>query len=123
MVEKNEWHYADDRTGKFVGPITREELDEPYRTGKIHDYTPVNNAHLMRLGGLLAAGGVPYGTISRSFVEFDPPIAEFITSRVNKLTTVLSGPNNCGKTFLLKQLLVASRTSGVHQSASCIPVK
>ncbi len=45
-----------------------------------------------------------YSMISRLTVEFSPPVEEFLSSRSNKPTTVLSGPNNCGKTVLLRQL-------------------
>ncbi len=49
-------------------------------------------------------GGMRYSMISRLTVEFSPPVEEFLSSRSNKPTTVLSGPNNCGKTVLLRQL-------------------
>ncbi len=37
-------------------------------------------------------------------IEFDPAPEAFLAARKDKLTTVLSGPNNGGKTFFLKHL-------------------
>ncbi len=44
--------------------------------------------------------------ISRLDVDFRPTVEAFYAVREGKLTTVLSGPNNCGKTLLLKQLFL-----------------
>lgn len=103
-IQKKEWHYIDDQTGERFGPVTLEELDELHRTGAVEEYTMVINPQLARRGGLMASSGIPYATISRLSVEFSPSIEEFLSSRNNKLTTILSGPNNCGKTLMLKQL-------------------
>lgn len=50
------------------------------------------------------ARGIPYSMISRVAVEFTPSTNEFLASRNGQMATVLSGPNNCGKTLLLRQL-------------------
>lgn len=103
MVQKKEWSYFDSQQGKFVGPLTLDELDELHRGGTIEEYTEVINAQLASRQGPMSSG-IPYSRISRLAVEFCPPLEEILSSRSNKLTTVLSGPNNCGKTLLLKQL-------------------
>ena len=103
MIQKKEWYYFDDQQGEWAGPLTLDELDELRRDGKIEEYSQVINAQLARRQGPMG-GGIPYSMISRLAVEFSPPVEEFLSSRNNKLTTVLSGPNNCGKTLLLRQL-------------------
>jgi len=50
------------------------------------------------------SSGIRYSEISRTKTAFDPSPIEFYEQRQNKPVTVLSGPNNCGKTFLLKHL-------------------
>jgi hypothetical protein len=42
--------------------------------------------------------------LPRPTTSFDPPIDQFLTSRSADHLTVLSGPNNSGKTYLLKHL-------------------
>ena len=103
MVQKKEWHYFDDQKGEWVGPLTLDKLDELRRGGTIEEYTQVINAQLARRQGPME-GGILYSMISRCAVEFCPPVEEFLSSRNDKLPTVLSGPNNCGKTLLLRQL-------------------
>jgi len=103
MVQKKEWHYFDDQTGQWVGPLTLDELDALRRSGRIEAYTHVVNGQLAREQGPMG-GGIPYSRISRLTVEFRPSVEEFLSLRGSKATTVLSGPNNCGKTLLLRQL-------------------
>lgn len=104
IIQKNEWYYLDDQNGAWGGPLTLDQLDELRRGGKIEEYTQVINAQLSSRQGPMGSG-IPYSMISRLVIELSPPIEEFLSSRNNKLITVLSGPNNCGKTLLLRQLL------------------
>jgi len=102
-AQANDWYYADDTSGQWVGPMTLDILDATRKAGTFEEYTNVINNQMMRRQGPMAQG-VPYYMISRLNVEFDPTIEEFQVAREGKSTTVLSGPNNCGKTLLLKQL-------------------
>lgn len=101
--EKREWHYLDEEKEEWVGPITIDELDALREAGKIKDYTKVVNPQIPSFEGP-RTNGIIYSMISRTNVELSPTIDEFLNSRNNKSITILSGPNNCGKTFLLKQL-------------------
>lgn len=104
MTQKEkEWFYADEEKGEWAGPITHDELDTLRKEGKIESYTHVYNKHMPRPEGL-GWIGMPYSMISRILVEFSPSVEEFYDSRKDKMTTVLSGPNNCGKTLLLKKI-------------------
>lgn len=96
----------DEESGLQVGPVTLEELDAAHRTGIIQEYSYVTNTQIIRQQGPGPSSGIPYSMISRLNVEFTPTIEAFHASRVEKLTTVFSGPNNCGKTLLLKQLFL-----------------
>jgi len=101
--QRNEWYYRNKDSGQWVGPMTIELLDENYHAGKFHDYSQVINSHMMLHDGPMAQG-ILYSMISRLNVEFTPSAEEFLASRVNKQTTILSGSNNSGKTLFLKQL-------------------
>jgi hypothetical protein len=99
-----EWYYGDDNTGQWVGLVGIDELDALRKNGTIQDYTKVINLQMMRQGGM--PQGIPFCLISRVNVDFGPTIEELRNAREGKPTTVLSGPNNCGKTLLLKQLFL-----------------
>lgn len=101
--KKKEWHYGDDESGQWIGPMAIEDLDKLHRDGKVEDFTYVINTHMSKHEGP-GARGIPYSSISRLDVEFSPTLEEIYTTLVSKSTTVFSGPNNCGKTLLLKQL-------------------
>jgi hypothetical protein len=104
---RREWAYYDERTEKWVDQcVSREELAALHAEGLINDFTQVFNA---RTAGPSAPGmgfhGVMYSQLAQAIdVTFDPDPELFLTSRQGKLTTVLSGPNNGGKTFLLKHI-------------------
>jgi predicted ATPase len=100
---KKEWYFGDEENGQWIGPMSIESLDEDYHAGKFHDYTRVINSQMLRHDGPMAQG-ISYSMISRLNVEFTPTADEFIISRENMQTTILSGPNNSGKTLFLKQL-------------------
>ena len=104
-AQKDHWFYEDDETGQWTGPIPIAELDRFRTSDQINDYTRVANAEMLRRGG--PAGiiqGIAYSTIIRLVVDFSPTVEELHTARVGKSITVLSGPNNGGKSLLLKQL-------------------
>ena len=50
---------------------------------------------------------VSYDHLPRFNVEFDPEIEALIASRKDCPSTVFSGPNNSGKSLILKQMLSA----------------
>lgn len=102
-VKKNEWHYLDEDTNQWNGPVTLAELDGLRQQGRIHEFTQVVNTQMAQRQGPMSSG-VPYSRISRLAVEFDPSPENFLASRDGQIATVLSGPNNCGKTLLLRQL-------------------
>ncbi len=83
--------------------MTIAELYTDYKAGKIQKFTYVFNSQMLRQKGPMTPG-IAYSMISRLSVEFVPTVEEFLTTRENKEVTVLSGPNNSGKTLLLKQL-------------------
>jgi molybdopterin-guanine dinucleotide biosynthesis protein len=101
--QPKEWFYGDDNTGKWVGPLTLAELDSVRKAGTIEDYSRVTNAQTMRQQGPMSQG-MPYYMISRLNIDFTPTVEEIRAAREGKPTTVFSGPNNGGKTLLLKQL-------------------
>ena len=103
-AQKKHWYYGDDRTGGWVGPLSLADLDALHAAKKVSEYTLVTNADMMRREGPGGAQGVPYSRISRIDVDFVPAVEELHTARAGKSITVLSGPNNGGKTLLLKQL-------------------
>lgn len=53
-------------------------------------------------GRKLPAKGIQYGSYQFIDVTFVPDITEFLEARRGRLSTVLSGPNNSGKTLALK---------------------
>ncbi|HEY7118988.1 MAG TPA: AAA family ATPase [Tepidisphaeraceae bacterium] len=100
---KREWSYFDEATAQWVRPlVTLGDLDALRRDGKIDDHTEVINVTLAR--GRPKARGIPYFSISQLDVEFRPDPDALFESRVDKPITILSGPNNGGKTLLLKEL-------------------
>jgi ABC-type branched-subunit amino acid transport system ATPase component len=105
--QRKEWTYHDERADKWVEPyVSREELAALYSEGTINDYTQVINVRTTRSSGPgMGIHAVMYSHLGQSIdVTFDPDPEAFLESRQGRLTTVLSGPNNGGKTFLLKHI-------------------
>ena len=104
--QRKEWTYYDETTNKWVEPyVSREELAALHRSGKIGDYTEVVNVRTARPQGPgMGVSGVMYSQLSSVDVMFDPDPEAFLAARTGKQTTVLSGPNNGGKTFFLKHI-------------------
>ena len=99
---KTIWYYANDETGQWIGPMTRLQLDAEHQNGTFDENTDVINKSMLKQGPM--AQGLPYSMISRLGVDFMPSVEDFYNARSDKTVTVLSGPNNSGKTLLLKQL-------------------
>jgi len=102
---KREWSYFDEQAGDWIRPfLTLEELDARYASQVIQDHTTCISERMARRGGPMGSQGIPYSMIARFEIEFSPGVEEFHASRSGKPVTVLSGPNNGGKTLLLKHL-------------------
>ena len=104
-LQKKDWYYRDEKSGQQVGPITLDELDAARRTGAIEEHSYVTSSQIMRQQGP-NSHGISYSLISRLDVEFTPTVEALYAARAGKLTTIFSGPNNGGKTLLLKQLFL-----------------
>ena len=112
------WHYFDDTAGQWVmTPVPLPELEIMKASGRISDETLVINAQVARRSP--KATGMPYVRIVRPRVTVVPTIEAFWASRKGASTTVLCGPNNCGKTFMLKQLYMVTwlEVSCVHSNS------
>lgn len=104
--QRKEWTYYDEVANDWVKPyVSREDLSVLHSEGKINDFTEVVNVRTARPRGPdMGVQGVMYSRLSTIDVTFDPQPDEFHAARAGKQTTVLSGPNNGGKTFLLKHI-------------------
>jgi AAA domain, putative AbiEii toxin, Type IV TA system len=104
--QRKEWTYYDESTSKWVEPyVNRDDLTALYREGKINDYTEVINVRTARPQDPgMGVYGVMYSQLSSIDVTFDPAPEAFLAARAGKQTTVLSGPNNGGKTLFLKHI-------------------
>ncbi len=102
---KAEWFIGLDNGKDVDGPLTLAELDQRVsRDQSIEQkifrkvYEPGIGPHLQK---------VRYSNISRFTIEFHPDIDTLIASRQGKIATVFSGPNNSGKSLLLKHLFAS----------------
>ena len=87
----------------FDGPHTVAQIDEKVRQDEsVADKLFRQDAH-PGLG--LNWREVNYAYLPRFNVEFDPEIETLIASRKDCPSTVFSGPNNSGKSLILKQML------------------
>ena len=87
----------------FEGPYTIVEIDE-----KVRDDDLVREKlfrKIMEPGAGFHLERAHYERIPRFTVEFDPSIDTLIEARRNRLSTVFAGPNNSGKSLILKQIL------------------
>lgn len=104
MTQKKEWTYYDEKAGDWVRPLlTLDELDARYGDA-VHDYTMCVTERMAMRAGPMGTHGIPYSEIKRFEVDFSPTVEEFLASRAGLPVTVLSGPNNGGKTLMLKHL-------------------
>jgi hypothetical protein len=96
------WYYVDYASGTRLGPFTLQQLDSLHEEGKIEDPLLFNEWALAHPGPG-GPQGIQYSLVPRINVQFVPTVEEFHAQRAARPVTVLSGPNNCGKTLLLKQ--------------------
>ena len=101
------FHYFDDEAGQWkMTPVPLQELEALKAQGKITDETLVANALVVRRSP--KSQGIPYSRIVKPRVTVSPQIEEIWAIRKDVNATVFCGPNNCGKTFLLKQMYMES---------------
>lgn len=86
----------------FAGPYTLHQIDEMIKKDESFEDKIFR---LVRQPGI-GPGYEPirYTDIPRFGVEFQPDIDELIASRSQAASTILSGPNNSGKSLILKRL-------------------
>jgi hypothetical protein len=99
----NLWRYVDPTRRKWTGPVTLQELDAMYEAFQIYASTAVVSEYVVQQRGD-DAPHITYENILRYPFVFKPSIDEFFQQRKDALVTVLCGPNNCGKSLILKQL-------------------
>lgn len=99
-----EWFYLDEAIGRISAVLSLEELDALRQLKKIEDITPIYNIKQNKYPKQLRQS-VPFSALSRSVIIFSPSVRDFYEIRNNRPLTIFSGPNNSGKTFLLKQML------------------
>src|SRR5437879_11345967 len=110
----DKWIYVDEAKREWSLPVTLAELDSLRAAGKIRASTEVINTRVLQRNR--RANPIRYSAIARLGVEFTPTIQAFHADRADKPVTVLSGPNNCGKTLLLKQLFRSEEHTSELQS-------
>lgn len=84
------------------GPFTIGQIDEMIKTDESIEDKIFRVVHQPGIGR--AYEPVRYTQIPRFSVEFLPEIEAFISTRAASTSTILSGPNNSGKSLLLKNL-------------------
>lgn len=83
--------------GFVQGFYSEDELHQAVSEGRISHKTKV-------WGWNLPDNGIIYEALQFMDLNFIPDVKNFISLRQNNSTTILSGPNNSGKTLLLKLL-------------------
>lgn len=83
--------------GRIWFAYAESELHEAAMQGKINPLTKI-------WGRTLPSKGITYGSFRFHDLTFEPEIKQFVKMRKGHPTTVLSGPNNSGKTLILKLL-------------------
>lgn len=102
-MKRIQWHYFDNAASAWVGPLPEAELDALAEAGRIEPHTQVISDQMLQRSP--KARPIQYSAIVRLNVEFAPFVDDFHSGRRECPVTVLSGPNNGGKSLLLKQLL------------------
>ena len=87
----------------FDGPYTVEQIDEKVRQDESLAYKLSRKVAHPGMG--LHWQEVDYDRLPRFNVEFEPEIEALLFSRMECPSTILSGPNNSGKSLILKQML------------------
>lgn len=108
MSAKKEWWYADEEHEQWIGPLGLDDIDQSHARGEIDDDTLILHRSMLQvepgLKGIPTEQGIPYKMLNRIALEFSPSVEDFMRLRDTQATTILSGPNNSGKTLLLKFL-------------------
>lgn len=96
----------------YIGRGDGINFDGPYKVAQIHERVRQDESVAYKLSRRVAHPGmglhwveVDYDRLPRFGVEFEPEIEALIASRNDCPSTVLSGPNNSGKSLILKQML------------------
>jgi predicted ATP-dependent endonuclease of OLD family len=96
----------------FVGHGDGIHFDGPFTVAQIDDMVRKDESVAERLSRKVKHPGmgehwqyVNYDYMPRFDVDFDPDIEAILASRQASLSTVFSGPNNSGKSLILKQML------------------
>jgi len=97
---QNEYFFGEGDGQTFRGPFTIEQVDKMIRADESLEEKIVRQVRDPGFGVVYEA--IRYSNIPRFDVMFDPPIEGIISMRSQALTTVFSGPNNSGKSLILK---------------------
>ena len=102
--QREEWVFFDEDLDDWIKePVSKQELAKLHEAGRINDYTELFNVRTMPAGPGIGHRGILYCNLGKfEDFDFDPEPITFIQNRRCSKTTVLSGPNNGGKTFFLK---------------------
>lgn len=107
MNDRKEWHYYDDVKNEWSKEFSSlRELDELRHRNLIRDDTLCISRWMRKLGP--GSSPIQFSSIARLDIEFEPSTELLATSRASAFVTVLSGPNNSGKTVLLKELCASA---------------
>lgn len=99
---QNEYFFGNGDGRTFQGPFTLEKIDEMIRADESLEEKLVRQVQDPGFG--VGYEAVRYSDIPRFNVAFDPAVETIISLRNNALSTVFSGPNNSGKSLILKHL-------------------
>ena len=98
----------------YIGRGDGVDFDGPYTVAQIDEKVRQDESVADKLSRKIAHPGmglhwqeVRHDSLSRFNVEFDPEIEALVASRNDCPSTVFSGPNNSGKSLILKQMLSA----------------
>lgn len=97
----DDWLYYDPKSHSWIGPVTLHQLDHLASKSLINANTPCTTVGEMP-DNAFPPSNIPFSQIPRIHLTFSPTIDEFLMSRDNQATTVLSGLNNSGKSLCLK---------------------
>ncbi|BBO32501.1 ATP-dependent nuclease [Lacipirellula parvula] len=95
----DDWYYFDGRSVTWNGPCTFDNLQYLASIGQVEPHTNVATGTMRFVNNSIA-----FADIEVSPIAFNPPVDTFWEDRKAGRLTVLSGPNNGGKSFLLKHI-------------------
>lgn len=102
MRMKADLYIGKEDSQTFDGPYTLDQIDEMLKEDESVEDKIFRGVRRPGIG--FGYEPVQYAYIPRFSVEFQPGIEAFIASRAQAASTILSGPNNSGKSLLLKHL-------------------